>query len=102
MKKSFANQVNALQQLDSGLTANAEELTFLAEDHAALQGLINQIKAADTEQEALKAQLQTKTQELDGLIADAKSLESCLRASLKGKYGAKNEILEAFGIKVRR
>ena len=102
MKKSFANQMSALEQLDSGLTANAADLAFLAEDQAALQGLITQIKAADDEQEALKAQVQAKTQELEGLIADARALESRLRASLKGKYGAKNEILESFGIKVRR
>ena len=102
MKKSFANQVNALEQLDSGLSANAADLAFLVEDQAALQGLIAQIKAADDEQEALKAQVQAKTQELDGLIADARALESRLRASLKGKYGAKNEMLEAFGIKVKR
>ena len=49
-----------------------------------------------------KAQLQQMTQELGAKIGQMKALESRLRASLKGKYGAKSEKLEEFGIKPNR
>jgi isopentenyldiphosphate isomerase len=49
-----------------------------------------------------KAQLQQTTQELGAKISQMKALESRVRASLKGKYGAQNEKLAEFGIKPLR
>jgi hypothetical protein len=47
--------------------------------------------------------LQQVTQELQTKLDATATLETRLRASLRGKYGPKNEKLEEFGIKpIRR
>ena len=100
-REAFADQVLRWQQLRDGLTAHAEELPFLAEERAALTTLLTELQTLNTRQEALKAELQQATQALEAKIAAAVALESRLRSSLKGKYGARNEQLESFGIKVK-
>ena len=100
-KESFAERVMRWGQLDAGLTAGADELAFLAEDHARLQALLGMAKAEDMQQESLKAQLQQATQALSATVDEILALERRLRASLKGKYGASNEALESFGIRPR-
>jgi Tfp pilus assembly protein PilN len=101
-KESFADCLVRWQQLRDGLAAQAGELAFLAEDRAALEALLAEVQTLNARQEALKAELQQATQALDAKVAAAAALESRLRASLKGKYGARSEQLEAFGIKVRQ
>ena len=58
--------------------------------------------ALEAQQEALKAQVQQTTQEADSKTNQMLALATRVRASLKGKYGAKNEKLEEFGIKANR
>ena len=101
-RSTFAEGLLGWEQLASGLTAHAAEVPYLAEQTATLSALIAEIKALNEQQETLKAQLQAVTQQLDGKVAEIRSLESRLRTSLKGHYGAKDEQLEAFGIKPTR
>jgi hypothetical protein len=92
--------------LKQGLDANAADLTFLEAERAQITALAANLAALaaqqHAQQEALKAQTQQVTQELDAGIGQMIALESRVRASLKGKYGAKNEKLEEFGIKPTR
>ncbi len=101
-KQAFAERIAQWGLLKQGLDANAAELTFLEAERTQLTALIESLKTLDGRQEALKAQLQQVTQELDTKVGQATALESRLRASIKGKYGAKNEKLEEFGIKPTR
>ena len=100
-KESFADHLVRWQQLRDGLAAQAGELAFLAQDRAALAALLTEVQALNARQEALKAELQQTTQALDAQVVAAAALESRLRASLNGQYGARSEQLETFGIKVR-
>jgi hypothetical protein len=88
--------------LKQGLDANAADLTFLAAERDQLAALAVNLAALNAEQEALKARTQQVTQALDAGVGQMNELESRVRNSLKGKYGAKNEKLEEFGIKPRR
>ncbi len=98
-KGSFSQGLARWELLKQGLAANATDLAFLSTETAELTTLVSDLKAADARQEALKAQIQQLTQQIEAKIAQGEQLESRLRASLKGKYGGKNEKLEEFGIK---
>jgi len=101
-KESFAERVQRWERMDAGLTERADELAFLAADHATLQTLVGAAKGKDARQEALKAELQQETQGLNQTVKEILALEKRLRSSLKGKYGASNEVLESFGIRPRK
>jgi hypothetical protein len=101
-RKTYAERLVQWNLLKQGLDANAADLAFLEAERGQLVALLANIAALDAQQEALKAQVQQTTQELDDKLAQMTTVASRLRASLIGKYGAKNEKLEAFGIKVNR
>jgi len=101
-KQAFAERMARWNLLQQGLAANAAELAFLDAERGQVTALVASLAALDAQQEALKAQLQQTTQELDGKVGQMAALESRVRASLKGKYGAQDEKLEEFGIKVSR
>lgn len=101
-RQSFAERMAQWGLLKQGLTANAADLAFLEAERTQCTTLLANLGTLDAQQEALKAQLQQTTQELGEKIGQMKALESRLRASLKGKYGAKSEKLEEFGIKPNR
>ncbi|MFZ5883627.1 MAG: hypothetical protein ACOYYI_07615 [Chloroflexota bacterium] len=100
--RSFSDLLLRLGQLSAGLEARAGELDFLAEDHAALKALLDEARSLDEQQEALKARTQQVTAQLAAKQAKLEALESRIRAMLKGKYGAKSEALESFGVKPAR
>jgi chromosome segregation ATPase len=101
-RTSFSENMARWELLRQGLAANAADLAFLSAEQAQLTSLLTDLRSLDARQENLKAQLQQVTQELEGKVAQAGELESRLRASLKGKYGGRNEKLEEFGIKPPR
>jgi len=101
-RKTYGERLVQWNLLKQGLDANAADLAFLEAERGQLTALLANIAALDAQQEALKAQLQQTTQELDGKLAQMTTLASRLRASLIGKYGVKNEKLEEFGIKANR
>ncbi len=101
-RQSFAERMAQWGLLKQGLTANAADLAFLEAERTQFTALLASLGTLDAQQEALKAQLQQVTQELDTKVGQATALESRLRASIKGKYGAKSEKLEEFGIKPTR
>jgi hypothetical protein len=101
-KQAFAERMAQWGLLKQGLDANAADLTFLAAERTQITAWVANLTALDAQQEALKAQTQQVTQALDAQVGQMTALESRVRASLKGKYGAQNEKLEEFGIKPRR
>jgi hypothetical protein len=101
-KQAFAERMAQWGLLKQGLNANAADLAFLATECDQITALVANLAALEAQQEALKAQTQQVTQALDAQVGQMTALESRVRASLKGKYGAQNEKLEEFGIKPRR
>jgi len=101
-KQAFAERMARWGLLKQGLDANAADLTFLATECDQIAALAAHLAALEAEQAALKAQTQQVTQALYGKMDQMSELESRVRFSLKGKYGAKNEKLEEFGIKPHR
>jgi uncharacterized protein involved in exopolysaccharide biosynthesis len=101
-RQTYAERLVQWNLLKQGLDANTADLAFLEAERGQFAALLANVTALDAQQEALKAQLQQTTQELDDTLARTTTLASRLRASLIGKYGAKNEKLEAFGIKAHR
>jgi hypothetical protein len=101
-KQAFAERMAQWERLKQGLDANAADLAFLEMERTQITAWAANLAALEAQQEALKAQTQQVTQALHGGIDQMVELESRVRASLKGKYGAKNEKLAEFGIKPRR
>lgn len=101
-KLAFAERMAQWNLLKQGLDANAAELAFLDAARGQVTALVASLTTLEARQEALKAALQQTTQEMDGQVGQMAALESRVRASLKGMYGARNEKLEEFGIKVSR
>lgn len=98
-KTIVCGKCDALGAVERRTLGQNRRLPFLAEESVRLATALTDAKTLNAEQEALKAQLQAVTQRLEAKVTALTEQESRLRASLKGKYGAKNEVLEAFGIK---
>jgi hypothetical protein len=101
-RRTFAECIAQWNLLKQGLDANAADLTFLEAECGQFTTLLANVGTLDARQEALKAQLQQVTQQLQTKLGETETLETRLRASLRGKYGLKNEKLEEFGIKPSR
>jgi hypothetical protein len=73
-RKTYGERLVEWNLLKQGLDANATDLAFLEAERGQLTALLANIAALDAQQEALKAQLQQTTQELDGKLAQMTAL----------------------------
>lgn len=99
--KQFSQLRLDLQQLQSGIQANAGAIGDIAAAEPQVAELLIALEQLNQEQERLKAQTEAATARLVEKINAAKVLRSSLRMQLKGRLGPKNEVLEAFGITVK-
>lgn len=85
-KKNFAGLMNLVRVMKSGLENNRQQLAgvgITSEKIAALNELYEKAERENNEQENLKAQLKTKTEELNKTIKELKSLHSDLKKRVK-------------------
>jgi hypothetical protein len=81
---------------------NKVDLAHLEPQRARLAVVSESAKATKVKQEALKAQVQQTTRDLEGLMKEGRDLFSRLRFGVRTQYGLKSEKLTEFGMKPRR
>jgi len=101
--KTFAETSNSAKTMISGLKANAEAVGKRGLDMAftfKLESNLELLKKLDNEQEALKAQLKTKTAELDATFALI--TEQMTEATKVVKISVDQTTWRAFGIEATK
>ena len=81
---------------------NKADLAHLEPQRARLAVVGDGAKAAKIRQEALKAQFQQATRDLEAFRTEGRDLFSRLRNGIRTQYGTKSEKLAEFGMKPRR
>ena len=105
MAMTFAQLVSAARQMQAALSANKESVAtrgvtpeFLSNG----QGYLARAEALNIEQERLKAELHTKTAELDAVTAQLTGWQSEAVSSVKLAYRTQPEKWLEFGISAKR
>jgi hypothetical protein len=99
---SFADIVTNWEQLLTKVTANATDLGFLDDNHAALTAILQAVKDANARQSNFKAQFQQATRDLEQSLHQGRDLATRLRNGIRTRYGLKAEKLADFNLKPRR
>jgi hypothetical protein len=99
---SFADIVTNWEQLLTKVTANATDLGFLEDNHAALAAVLQAAKDANARQSTFKAQFQQATRDLEESLLQGSDLATRLRNGIRTRYGLKAEKLADFNLKPRR
>ena len=100
---TFSQFVSDLRTMASGIATRLSDLTGVsvtAADKADLEAFADVLDTLNSEQEELKAQLKTKTEELNAKTKEAKAKYSNLNKRIK--IGTPQEHWKAFGITAKR
>lgn len=100
---TFSQFVSNLRTMASGITTRTADLVSVsigAADAAALEAFANELDSINSEQEELKAQLKTKTAELNDRMKEAKDKYAAV--SRRVKAGTPQGHWKAFGITAKR
>ena len=100
---SFSQYVTDFRTMVGGVTTRLADLTgsgVSAADAAELEALTDELASLNLEQEDLKAQLKTKTQELNDKLKKAKAKHSIM--SKRVKLATPQAHWKAFGITVTK
>ncbi len=100
---TFSQFVSDLRTMASGIATRLSDLTGVsvtAADKAALEAFADVLDTLNSEQEELKAQLKTKTEELNATMKEAKAKHSYLNKRIK--LATPQEHWKAFGITAKR
>ena len=101
-KSSYAEDTMNWHQLASELARREAELPGLEENRASLEEVVKHCRALTTSKRTQEARLRVTIQELRKELSLGRELESRLRASLRGHFGAHNPELIGFGGKPLR
>jgi hypothetical protein len=88
--------------LSSTLKTFLDEMPYLKEESASLDGVIVELKGLSNEQEAIRGRSREVTRLRKGAEKRSQELRSRIVAQLQGKLGFSNESLMAFGITPRK
>ena len=98
---SFADLLNAMQQLGSGLSSSQED-TKQASYSKDLTALYENLRSLDDRQEKAKAELHTTSEQLAEKEKEARSVVSKVISYLEFEYGKTSAELERYGITKRQ
>ncbi|HVR99870.1 MAG TPA: hypothetical protein VMW27_24815 [Thermoanaerobaculia bacterium] len=98
-KSSFADFTGEWNQCMLAYDTNAEDLAHLRPQRDELGLVFNRAMTLSSRQDALRAELNQTTKDLNETMAQGKDLNSRLKAAVKGHYGAKSEKLIEFQMK---
>jgi peptidoglycan hydrolase CwlO-like protein len=91
-----------LERLLHGIHRYQNELGDLAAAQQDLAIALRELNQLKRDQERLMARSEQATARLQAKMAEARSLRSRVRLSLRGRYGRASELLRDFGIAVDR
>src|SRR5947208_15409141 len=98
---SFADLLNAIQQLTSGLSSFQEDAKQ-ASYSKDLKALYESLRSLDDRQEKAKAELHTTSEQLAEKEKEARSLVGKIISYLESEYGKTSAELERYGITKRQ
>jgi hypothetical protein len=101
-KKSYAETTHDWELLVRSLQDHADELPHLAEAVQELLGLLQEAQRHRTRYLALRGEAQAESRRLQQTLARGRSLESRIRAGIRGVYGFDDPVLLRHGMKPRR
>ena len=99
---TLAKLISDWELLNAALQPHLTDMPFLKDKAAELEGLIAEAKGMDTKQQDLRGTLQETVRQRRELEKRGKVLQSRLAALLRGSLGFDNQTLLAFGVKPRR
>jgi hypothetical protein len=88
--------------LSTALQPHLADMPYLTDKATELEGLIAEAKGMDTRQQELRGNLQETVRQRQDLEKRGTSVRLHLAALLKGSLGFDNQTLLAFGVKPRR
>ncbi|HEV8583174.1 MAG TPA: hypothetical protein VGX68_29250 [Thermoanaerobaculia bacterium] len=99
---SFADVITGFDKLLVTTENNKEELPYVTELRSRLAEVTAGAKEAKIRQDALRAQLQQATRDLEGFLTEGTDIATRLRNGVRMQYGLKGEKLTEFGMQPRR
>jgi len=93
---SFADVVTHLNQLSTGLAANAADLPHMEGHRVKLKGLLDSANDLVAQQKTHTATKQDLSRQIEAVLKQSKTVSSFLRAGLREHYGAQSEKLVEF------
>jgi len=100
--QTFPSETTSWGEMSVTVDVNKVDLAHLEPQRSRLAVVSDSAKATKLKQEALKAQVQQTTRDLEALMKEGRDLFSRLRLGVRTQYGAKSEKLTEFGMKPRR
>src|SRR5947208_6033359 len=99
---TLAKLISDWELLDTALQPHLTDMPFLKDKATELEGLIAEAKGMDTRQQSLRGTLQETVRQRRELEKRGKVLRSLLESLLRGSLGFENQTLLGFGVKPRR
>ncbi|MFL6261901.1 MAG: hypothetical protein ACJ76Y_19560 [Thermoanaerobaculia bacterium] len=99
---TLAKLISDWELLNTALQSHLTDMPFLKDKVTELEGLIAEAKGMDTKQQGLRGTLQETVRQRRELEKRGKTLRGLLAALLRGSLGFENQTLLGFGVKPRR
>jgi hypothetical protein len=99
---TLAKLISDWELLNTALQPHLTDMPFLKDKATELEGLIAEAKGMDTKQQDLRGSLQETVRQRGELEKRGKVLRSLLASLLRGSLGFENQTLLGFGLKPRR
>jgi hypothetical protein len=99
---TLAKLISDWELLNTALQPHLTDLPFLKDKATELEGLIAEAKGMDSKQQDLRGTLQETVRQRKDLEKRGKVLRSLLASLLRGSLGFENQTLLGFGVKPRR
>jgi hypothetical protein len=99
---TLAKLISDWELLNTALQPHLADMPFLKDKATELEGLIAQAKGMDTKQQDLRGSLQETVRQRKELEKQGKTVRSLLASMLRGSLGFDNQTLLGFGVKPRR
>jgi len=99
---TLAKLISDWELINTALQPHLTDMPFLKDKATELEGLIAEAKGMDTKQQSLRGTLQETVRQRRELEKRGKVLRSLLASLLRGSLGFDNQTLLAFGVKPRR
>jgi hypothetical protein len=99
---TLAKLISDWELLHTALQPHLTDMPFLKDKATELEGLIAEAKGMDTRQQDLRGSLQETVRQRGELEKRGKVLRSLLASLLRGSLGFENQTLLGFGVKPRR
>jgi hypothetical protein len=100
--QSFAKKITEWELLNANIKPHLQEMPFLQEIVTELEGLITEAKGLDSQQEVARGQLQDLVHKRQEAEKQGESLRRRATSHLKGSFGFNSNELVKFGVRPRK